>query len=677
MPDRGAPLIELQDLRKRYGGDNGDGDHGDHGGAPAVEVLRGIDLRIHAGEFVAIVGASGSGKSTLMHLLGCLDRASGGRYLFNGRDVATLDADQLAWLRREAFGFVFQGYHLIATESATENVQVPAIYAGQPEAERHLRARQLLERLGLGDKLHHRPGQLSGGQQQRVSIARALMNGGRIILADEPTGALDSQSGKEVMALLHELADAGHTIILITHDRAVAAQARRVIEIRDGQIVGDTRLETDRLEAKSASSAVNECTSSYQKYSIGRDLDDRDERERRVLLAELREALRAAWRVMGVNSFRTGLTLLGIVIGVASVIVMLAIGLGTKQQVVAQLGAFGSNLMYMSSIGESSRVPGRSITLQDLEAVAELPGIAHVLPNITGNKVVRYANKDIQTYVRGTTSALPGVQTWPVARGGFFSVQDERELAAVAVLGHKLAQELMPDVADPVGRHILIQNLPFQVIGVMSEKGALTGDRDEDSLLLLPFSTASVKVFGQREPTYTVMAVADMADLARTQAAVEALMLERHGIRDFAIGNAAASIAAEAKTRDTMTLMLSLIAAVSLVVGGIGVMNVMLMTVRERTREIGIRMATGARQRDILRQFLTEAVLVSVVGGAIGMAAGLAIGGALIWWDVPVIFSATSIAGAFGCAVATGLVFGYMPAKQAARLDPVVALSSE
>ncbi len=655
------PLIALDDLRKVYGG---------QGGAPAVEVLRGISINIYAGEFVAIVGASGSGKSTLMHLLGCLDQASSGRYRFNGQDVATLDADQLAWLRREAFGFVFQGYHLIATESAAENVEVPALYAGMAEGPRHARSQQLLQRLGLGDKLGHRPSQLSGGQQQRVSIARALMNGGRIILADEPTGALDSQSGREVMALLHELADAGHTIILITHDRAVAAQARRVIEIRDGQIVADTAPEPQAKPAVQADTANGSLFD-----SLGNPAD-----ERRVWLAELGDALRAAWRVMGVNRFRTGLTLLGIVIGVASVIVMLAIGLGTKQQVVAQLGAFGSNLMYMASIGESSRVPGRSITLQDLEAVAELPNIAHVLPNVTGNKVVRYGNKDIQTYVRGTTAALPTVQTWPVARGGFFTAQDEREMAAVAVLGYKLAKDLLPDEPNPVGRHILIDNLPFQVIGVMSEKGVLTGDRDEDSLLLLPFSTAGIKLFGQREPTYTVIAVKNVDDatgVERTQAAVEALMFERHGIKDFAVGNAAASIAAEAKTRDTMTLMLSLIAAVSLVVGGIGVMNVMLMTVRERTREIGIRMATGARQRDILRQFLTEAVLVSVVGGAIGTAAGLAIGGLLIWWEVPVIFSATSIAGAFGCSVATGLVFGYMPAKQAARLDPVVALASE
>ena len=646
-------LIELHGIRKRYGG---------HDGAPAVEVLRGVTLAIGAGEFVAIVGASGSGKSTLMHLLGCLDRPSDGTYRFAGQDVASLNADELAWLRREAFGFVFQGYHLIATESARENVEVPALYAGMPAAERHARSAALLQRLGLGERFDHRPNQLSGGQQQRVSIARALMNGGRIILADEPTGALDSSSGAEVMALLGELADAGHTIILITHDRKVAAQARRVIEIRDGEIIED-----------SGAVAIPDTAATLAPLDMSRASNDTGA----SLGTELLDAARAAWRVLWINRFRTGLTLLGIVIGVASVIVMLAIGLGTRQQVMAQLGAFGSNLLYMSSRGESSRIPGRSITLADLEALRDVPGISHVLPNVTGNKVIRHGNLDVQTYVRGTGPALPQIQTWPVAKGGFFTEQDEREMATVAVLGARLAEKLLPDVPNPVGQSILIGNVPFQVIGVMSSKGALTGEKDEDDVLLLPFSTAGIRVFGQREPTYTVLAAADVKRVTEVEAAVDAVLFERHRIRDYGISNAAASIAAEAKTQDNMTMMLSMIAAVSLVVGGIGVMNVMLMTVRERTREIGIRMATGARRRDILRQFLTEAVLVSVVGGVAGIVVGIAFAALLLVWEVPVIFSLSAIGGAFACAVVTGLVFGFMPARKASGLDPVVALAGQ
>ncbi|KAB8049807.1 MacB family efflux pump subunit [Janthinobacterium sp. FT14W] len=647
------PLIQLQGIRKRYGG---------HDGAPAVEVLRGLTLSIGAGEFVAIVGASGSGKSTLMHLLGCLDRPSDGTYRFAGQDVASLNPDELAWLRREAFGFVFQGYHLIATESARENVEVPALYAGMPASARHARSEALLKRLGLGERLDHRPNQLSGGQQQRVSIARALMNGGRIILADEPTGALDSSSGAEVMALLGELADAGHTIILITHDRKVAAQARRVIEIRDGEIIEDS----GAVAIAATSTALPPLDMLRAAHDTGASLG-----------TELLDAARAAWRVLWINRFRTGLTLLGIIIGVASVIVMLAIGLGTRQQVMAQLGAFGSNLLYMASRGESSRIPGRSITLADLDALKDVPGISHVLPNVTGNKVIRHGNLDVQTYVRGTGPALPQIQTWPVAKGGFFTEEDEREMATVAVLGAHLAEKLMPDVPNPVGQSILIGNVPFQVIGVMSAKGALTGEKDEDDVLLLPFSTAGIRVFGQREPTYTVMAVDDVKRVTEVEAAVDATMFERHRIRDYGISNAAASIAAEAKTQDNMTMMLSLIAAVSLVVGGIGVMNVMLMTVRERTREIGIRMATGARRRDILRQFLTEAVLVSVVGGVAGIVAGVTVAALLLVWNVPVIFSLSAVGGAFACAVVTGLVFGFMPARKASGLDPVVALAGQ
>lgn len=640
------PLISLAGIRKHYGG----------GDKPKVDILHGLSLDIHAGEFVAIVGSSGSGKSTLMNILGCLDKPSAGSYHFAGRDIAEFDSDELAWLRREAFGFVFQGYHLIATESAQENVEIPALYSGVPEAERAARAQALLERLGLGERMQNRPNQLSGGQQQRVSIARALMNGGRIILADEPTGALDSRSGEEVMQLLAELADKGHTIILITHDREVAARAQRVIEIRDGLIISDQ----GQQAAKSGP---------------GFDMHYRAEPAR--WRGDMLEACRAAWRVMWINRFRTALTLLGIIIGVASVIVMLAIGLGTKQRVVEKLGAFGSNLLYMSSIGESSRIPGRSITLADLEAIRDIPQIAHVLPNVTGNKVVRYGNTDVQTYIRGTGAEMPRIQSWPTRYGEFFSEEDDRNMATVAVLGQKVAHNLMPDIENPVGQTILIGNVPFQVIGMLSSKGALTGDKDEDDLIMIPFTTAGTRVFGQREPTYTIMQVADMKDIFAAEKAVDELLFARHRIRDYGMRNAAASIAAEAETQDTMRLMLALIAAISLIVGGIGVMNVMLMTVRERTREIGIRMATGARQSDILHQFLTEAVLVSTVGGVTGVVLGLGIGAALIFWDVPVIFSLTAIAGAFGCSVVTGLIFGFMPARQAARLDPVVALANE
>lgn len=662
-----APLIELRGVRRRYGG----------GEQPEVEVLRGVSLCIHAGEFVAIVGASGSGKSTLMNLLGCLDRPSSGQYLFQGQDVAGLGPDELAWLRREAFGFVFQGYHLIRSESARENVEVPAVYAGLPRSERAERASALLTRLGLAGKQHLRPTQLSGGQQQRVSIARALMNGGRIILADEPTGALDSHSGAEVMTLLHELADAGHTIVLITHDREVAAQARRVIEIRDGQIVADSGAAAQAatapapaVEAKLASSARSISAGSYQNNS--------NHAQGSALWAELAEAARSAWRGMRIHRTRTALTLLGIVIGVASVIVMMAVGEGAKQRVVEQMGAMGTTIMYLGATHPREGGPQGEITAQDLEALAQLPDIGTVMPVIGDPTPVRYGNVERQLYVFAASEDMPRVHHWQVAQGRYYTAAEDRDMAPLVVLGHKAKEQFFPDTPSPLGRHLLIGNAPFEVIGVMAERGADSGAQDYDDMVFIPYQAGRARVYrAQTQPDYTVVAAASVAQVQAAEQAMRALLLQRHGREDFAIGNPAAKLQAEAQTRNAMTLMLGLIAAVSLVVGGIGVMNVMLMTVRERTREIGIRMATGARQGDILRQFLTEAVLVTLVGGASGVVIGLVVGAALMVAGVPAIFSVTAMAGAFACAVGTGLVFGYMPARRAAQLDPVVALASE
>ncbi|WP_053269565.1 MacB family efflux pump subunit [Pseudomonas chlororaphis] len=655
-----TPLIDLKDIRKSYGG----------GDTPQVDVLRGIDLSIHAGEFVAIVGASGSGKSTLMNILGCLDRPTSGEYLFAGENVARLGSDELAWLRREAFGFVFQGYHLIASGSAQENVEMPAIYAGTPAAERHARAAALLDRLGLASRTGNRPHQLSGGQQQRVSIARALMNGGHIILADEPTGALDSHSGAEVMALLDELASQGHVVILITHDREVAARAKRIIEIRDGEIISDTADDHPEVQASANSGAL-------QAVDLRQRLADGSEHNG-AWKGELVDAVQAAWRVMWINRFRTALTLLGIVIGVASVVVMLAVGEGSKRQVMAQMGAFGSNIIYLSGYSPNPRTPEGIVTLDDVAALANLPQVKRIMP-VNGAKAgVRFGNADYMSYVGGNDTNFPEIFNWPVAQGSYFSAADERSAAAVAVIGHKVREKLLKDVANPIGQYILIENVPFQVVGVLSEKGASSGDSDSDDRIAVPYSAASIRLFGDHNPQYVAIAAADASRVKQTEREIDELMLRMHGgKRDFELTNNAAMIQAEARTQNTLSLMLGAIAAISLLVGGIGVMNIMLMTVRERTREIGIRMATGARQRDILRQFLTEAVMLSVVGGLAGIGVALIIGGILILSEVAVAFSLAAILGAFACALVTGVVFGFMPARKAARLDPVTALTSE
>jgi len=648
-----AALISLRDIRKSYGRE-GDPD------SPATQVLRGISLDIHAGEFVAIVGASGSGKSTLMHILGCLDRPSGGRYLFEGEDVAGFDADALAWLRREAFGFVFQGYHLVPTESARENVEIPALYAGMPEAERRGRATALLRRLDMGARLDHRPNQLSGGQQQRVAIARALMNGGRILLADEPTGALDSRSGAEVMTLLRELADAGHTVILITHDRQVAAQARRVIEIRDGEIVADSgAVATDAPPPAHAAASRRA-----------------GPRSQASLAADLHEAARAAWRVMWAHRFRTGLTLLGIVIGVASVIAMLAVGGGSQRQVMAQFETFGVRTMFLAAREGSVRSPVAPLTFEDAEIVAGVPNVEDVAPYIEDRVVARRGNVDHATEGGGTTPGFARVLGWGVSEGQMFDALDERRVAKVAVIGQTVRRALFADGSDPVGQDILIDKVPFQVVGVLAAKGSTDGE-DQDERVIVPFSSAAARLFGHRNPTWIGVQVRDLEQATQTAEAIETALAERRRVRDVRVWNRVEAIRVQSATARAMTVMLGLIAAISLVVGGIGVMNVMLMTVRERTREVGIRMATGARQTDILRQFMTEAVLVTSVGGTVGVVAGLLIVAGLMLASVPVVFSLAATLGAFGCAVLTGLVFGFMPARSAARLDPVVALASQ
>jgi macrolide transport system ATP-binding/permease protein len=648
-PVTATPLIRLSKVTKTY-----------RNGELAVEVLHGIDLEIHPGEFVAIMGASGSGKSTLMNLLGCLDRPSTGHYEFMGRDVSSFDRDELAELRREAFGFVFQSYNLLGNATATENVEVPAVYAGLPQAARHERARELLARLGLDERTHHRPNQLSGGQQQRVSIARALMNGGRVILADEPTGALDSRSGAEVMALLKDLSAQGHTVILITHAREVADHARRVIEIRDGDIVADPG-----PMPPAADSAALHWTPRRGSISP---------------LGDMLEATRTALRALRANVFRSILTLLGIVIGVAAVIAMLAIGDGAKQAVVDRISAMGSNLLLVRPGAANQRGFNSTATLvlDDVRAIdSEVPNVLAAVPEQSSNATLRYEGSDYSTSVNGTSAKFPLARQWKLARGTFFTEEDEKEYATVAVLGRTVADALFPDGQDPLGKFVLVNNLVFQVIGVMTTRGASPVGQDQDDVVLVPYATSQLRLSGQRFLRNVTVAVSDVARIDETQSAMESLLTERHGKVDFQVRNMASLMETATETQNTMTILLGSIAAISLLVGGIGVMNIMLVSVTERTREIGIRMATGARTRNIRHQFLIEALVVSSTGGLIGVLIGLGAAAVIGALGTPIQYSIAPVVLAFGCAFGTGLAFGYLPANKAAGLDPVVALASE
>lgn len=645
-PDE-VPLIELKGVTKTY-----------RNGGLEVEVLHGIDLKIYEGEFVAIMGASGSGKSTLMNILGCLDKPTSGSYLFMGRDVSGFSRDELALLRRDDFGFVFQSYNLIASASAAENVEVPAMYSGlQPEL-RHARAQELLGELGLADRTHHRPNQLSGGQQQRVSISRALMNGGRIILADEPTGALDSKSGADVMTLLAGLSARGHTVLLITHAKEVAENAQRLIEIKDGNVVSDP-----------GPALASPTQSTFVRPVMAGDGSR---------LADIVEAAKMAMRSLRANVFRSILTLLGIVIGVASVIAMLAIGDGAKAEVVARISAMGSNLLLVRPGAPNQRGFSGTATLviEDVKAIDALPNILAAIPEQGSTATLRYANSDTSTSINGTSAKFPVARQWPVASGTFFSADDEENYAAVAVLGQTTATALFGDT-DPIGKFVLVNNLIFQVIGVMSERGASPMGNDQDDIVLIPYSTSSLRLSGQRYLRNVTIAVDDVTQIDETQDAVDKLLLERHGVVDYRIRNMASIMETMEQTQNTLTILLGSIAAISLLVGGIGVMNIMLVSVTERTREIGIRMATGAREGNIMQQFLIEAMVVSALGGAIGVVIGLATAAVIAAFGTPIEYSLMPVLLAFGCAFMTGLIFGYLPAKKAAQLDPVVALAAE
>ncbi|MBE0485667.1 MacB family efflux pump subunit [Marinobacter sp.] len=641
------PLIELRGITRSFGE-----------GELAVPVLKGIDLKIYPGEFVAIMGPSGSGKSTLMNILGCLDQPSSGEYWYDGRDVAALSRDDLALLRREAFGFVFQSYNLLPGMTARENVEIPAIYAGIAPAQRRERAEQLLTELGLGERLTHRPGQLSGGQQQRVSIARALMNGGQVIFADEPTGALDSKSSKEVIRLLTELSGKGHTVILITHDQDVANVARRQIHIADGEVARDTGQD---VSPANASPALNP----------GR---------RGVVLSDWQEALKSAVRSLHSNLFRTALTLLGIVIGVASVITMLAIGEGAKKDVVDRISTMGSDLLLIRPGGPDQRGGRWSVTTltpEDYRAINEVDGVLAAIPELTGSQTLRYFNLDHRAEINATSHQFPVARQWPVIQGTFFSEEDELNYASVAVLGKTTADTLFPGESS-LGKHLMVNNVLFQVIGVMGEKGASPMGQDQDDVVFVPYTTGSLRIFGQTHLRNITVAVADLARMSDIEAIIHETLLARHGgIEDFTIRNMASLIETISETQNTLTWLLGSIAAISLLVGGIGVMNIMLVSVTERTREIGIRMATGARAWNILQQFLTEAWLVSAIGGLIGVALGIAATQLIGSLGTPVHMTVLPMVLAFSCAFATGLVFGFLPARKAAHLDPVHALASE
>jgi len=646
------PLLQLQGISRRF-----------QAGDQNVTVLKEINLSIAQGEMVAIVGASGSGKSTLMNILGCLDRPSEGDYQVAGRSTARLDRDSLAELRREHFGFIFQRYHLLGDLSAQGNVEVPAVYAGHARSARQQRAADLLQRLGLAQWLNYRPSQLSGGQQQRVSIARALMNGGEVILADEPTGALDSHSGQEVMSILKDLHARGHTVVIVTHDMQVAEHAQRIIELSDGEIVADRRKTTAHTVAR-LPIALDNAVSRWQ-----------SQRDR------LYEAFKMALLAMASQRLRTLLTMLGIIIGIASVVSVVALGKGSQQQVLANINAMGTSTLEVypgKDFGDMRSAAVQTLRATDADALAQQGYVHSVTPTVSSSTTFRYGNQSVSGTVNGVGEQYFLVRGYSIDSGMAFNRHSVDQLMQEVVIDENTRNKLFPHFANPLGEVILLGSLPCRIIGVAAKKQSGFGS-DENLNVWIPYTTAMKRMLGQSYLKSITVRVNDDIDLTSAEDGVTRLLSQRHGGKDFFVMNTDSIRQTIEKTTATLTLLVSMIALISLVVGGIGVMNIMLVSVTERTREIGVRMAVGARASDIMQQFLIEAVLVCLLGGTLGVLLSLGIGVVFSQFsdNFTMVYSTESIVAAFICSTLIGVIFGFFPARRAAGMDPIHALERE
>lgn len=638
-------LIEIEKLNKYFGtGEN------------QAHILKDINLSIDQGDFVAIIGASGSGKSTLMNIIGCLDTASSGVCRIDGKETIAMNADELSDLRQRKFGFIFQRYNLLAALNANENVALPAVYTGMPSRERKARADALLDKLGLKEKTQNRPNQLSGGQQQRVSIARALMNGGEIILADEPTGALDSKSGETVLEILQDLHREGHTIIMVTHDPNIAATASRVIEIKDGRIIKDERQQPYQHQQKLTKG----------EYRAPRFWD------------QLVESFKMATSAIMAHKLRALLTMLGIVIGIASVISVVALGRGTQQQVLSNINSLGTNTMtIMNGTGFGDRRANltKNLTVSDAELLNKQGFVDSTTPSSNLSATVIYGNTNVTGSVNGVGEQYLNVKGMKMVSGRFFNANEVKEAAQVVVIDANTQKDL--GIIAPVeGKVILVDKKPLKIIGLAEE----SNNMHQTSLKLwTPYTTLMQRISGEKHIDSLTVKVKDEVESQTAEKSVISLLSAKHGKKDFFIMNSDTIKQTITSTTNTLTLLISSIALISLVVGGIGVMNIMLVSVTERTKEIGVRMAIGAKQRNILQQFLIEAILICLLGGVIG----ILLAGTIITLfntlgsNFKMLLSLESVVLAVFFSTLIGVVFGYMPAKNASKLNPIIALSQE
>ncbi|MFJ6327541.1 MULTISPECIES: ABC transporter permease [unclassified Rhizobium] len=673
-----------------------------------VTAVCGVDLKIRSGEFVAIIGSSGSGKSTLMSILGCLDSPSSGGYFFEGIDVAKLAEPDLAAIRSERLGFVFQSFNLLPRTSALENVRLPLYYAEDgaiSRADTTERARASLIRLGLGDRARNTPGQLSGGQQQRVAIARALINSPRLLLADEPTGNLDTKTSHEIMDVLVALnRHEGVTIVLVTHEADIAAYADRIVTMRDGQIVKDER-KTRPKDADMAS------TPSTAANLAGTRLRSRSSFAFGLM------ALGAAAQAIRRNMMRSALTMLGVFIGVAALIVMVAVGQGANIAVAKQIESLGTNVVVvlpgaLTSGGARGGFGSAStLTVADAGAIGEDAAVANIGYLIRQQGQAEYGSNNWTTNIQGVSQFYPAITNWKVVSGEPITQENERKGDLVAAIGQTVMHQLFGTAEDPIGATIRIKDVPMRVVGVLGAKGQSAMGQDQDDVVLIPFTTAERRVLGVAAPSqaqtpnnWTYLPAPNpynlqprltgFANMLFVQAKsadevpkaikdINEILTRRHNIkslenRDFDVRNLSQFAETARSSSRIMALLLAVVASISLLVGGIGIMNILLVSVTERTREIGLRMAIGARRLHVLLQFLAEAIFLSVSGGIAGIVMGIGVSliiSHVFNWPAPL--SVAAMAGGFLFAAMVGVFFGYYPAHKAASLDPIDALRYE
>jgi len=643
-------LIECKNINRYFGS-----------GANRVHVLKDVSLSIEKGDFVAIIGQSGSGKSTLMNILGCLDSATSGSYQIDGIETAKMEPDELAALRRERFGFIFQRYNLLGSLTARDNVALPAVYMGMGGKERSNRAEKLLQDLGLEGKEGNKPSELSGGQQQRVSIARALMNGGEIIFADEPTGALDTASGKNVIEIIQKLHKEGHTVIMVTHDPGIAAIANRIIEIRDGEIISDSSKNPEIPESKIE--RIKEKSSWLFYYD------------------QFVEAFKMSVQAIMAHKMRSLLTMLGIIIGIASVVSVVALGNGSEKKILADISAMGTNtISIFPGRGFGDRRSGRikTLTIDDAKVIAKQSYVASATPQTTSGGTLTYRNTDLTASLYGVGEQYFDVRGLKLESGRLFDESDVKEDAQVVVIDQNTKEKLFGADVNPLGKTVLFNKRPLTVIGVMEKEENSFGNSDV-LMLWSPYTTVMHQITGESHTNSITVKIKDDANTQVAEKGLTELLKTRHGTEDFFMNNSDSIKQMVETTTGTMKLLISSIALISLVVGGIGVMNIMLVSVTERTKEIGVRMAIGARRNNILQQFLIEAVLICIIGGLVGVGLSTAI--SLVFnhfvTEFPMEISIGSVIGAVVCSTAIGVAFGFMPANKASKLNPIDALSKD